>query len=254
MEYHCRQTNGAPQGTAVAAAEAWDNKEKALLAVKHEVASDEYYAWYLENQCLDGTVLHFCGGRPGQCRTKLELGDKRELIHVSKWRCLTPSLCLRQSYTRDLGVLMGREALGSALAATRKAEERTPLKGTGLDAAVRDNDLPEEAERGRDLQRRKDKASPTMDRRRRKSVVEVMQERAQSRASSEKEEDLRRKKKKHTKRSRSRRRKMKNLADTSSSMWSRARAVIRIFTRPRPGEASSRDWRKRNPGGWLSSA
>ena len=116
LEYHCRHYDGSAQGTAVFKAEAWESKEKCVLSGRHELITDEYYDWYVNHDCTHGTLLHFCSGRVGQCRTRLEPGDQRELVHVGKWRQLTPALCLRQAYTQKLGVEMGLEALKKAAA------------------------------------------------------------------------------------------------------------------------------------------
>ena len=80
------------------------------MSGRHELISDEYYDWYVNHDCTHGIILHFCSGRAGQCRARLEPGDQRELIHVGKWRLVTPALCLRQAYTQKLGVELGLEA------------------------------------------------------------------------------------------------------------------------------------------------
>ena len=193
--------------------------------VKHELASDEYYEWYLNHDCPHGTVVQFVwGNRPGQCRARLEPGDQRELIHVGEWRRLTPSLCLRQRLTRDMGLQMGRETLKAAAEASKQQEARGPRLGTGLDDAVEQAKATKPEERGRDLLRRRDRPSPERDAKKRRSVVEIMHERALSRAGSDQDgqrgklkKDKKKKRSNRRRRSRSRRRKAKSLEDPSSS-------------------------------------
>ena len=199
-------------------AEAWESKEKCVLSGRHELITDEYYDWYVNHDCTHGTLLHFCSGRVGQCRTRLEPGDQRELVHVGKWRQLTPALCLRQAYTQKLGVEMGLEALKRAAANAEKAIPRDPVRGTGVDKALEELRREPMHERGRDMERRKDHGSPPAGRKKKpekKSVVEIMQQRAESRARSDKEEEEKKKRKK--KKKDKARKKRKSLEDSSSS-------------------------------------
>lgn len=118
---------------------------------------------------------------------------------------------------------MGREALRAAAAEAKKAEAATPKRGTSLDAVVEQMRRDPPDQRGRDQGRRRDRLSPVRETKRRKSVVEIMQERAQSRTRSDQEESRRKeskkkkKKRKHPRRSRSRRRKAKEVGESSSS-------------------------------------
>ena len=93
---------------------------------------DPYYDWYAQNKLCLGAVYHVCQGSAKTCKRRLARGDRRILIHVDRWRLLTPQVMIDQAYLKDQGIALGRAAI------EEKAKERGPVVpgGTGLDAAV----------------------------------------------------------------------------------------------------------------------
>eukprot|EP00438_Fugacium_kawagutii_P035066 Skav236673 [mRNA] locus=scaffold338:400738:405778:- [translate_table: standard] len=65
-------------------------------------------------------LYHICEGEASKCKLRKNRGDRRELIHVDKWRLLTPMSMLNISYLSQLGVREGERALAEK---TRELKE-----------------------------------------------------------------------------------------------------------------------------------
>ena len=94
------------------------------------------------------------------CSVTLTRGDRREVIHVDRWRMLVPATMVECGYAMEEAISLGREALEAAYS-LRVAEVVPPdPKGeAGLDKALADAKRqpasPEKDRRGRSRSRRK---------------------------------------------------------------------------------------------------
>ena len=140
IEYQCYDDAGQPQGRAEVELHKWEDAQGGWFVGHHGAAQDQYYQWYVENQLQAGVVFHLCDGRASACRKKTARGDRRAVIHVDKWRMLTPQAMVEVPYLRAHGIRLGKTAI-ERFAEEKKAQRPPP--GTGLDQAM------EEAQRAR---------------------------------------------------------------------------------------------------------
>eukprot|EP00438_Fugacium_kawagutii_P020958 Skav211849 [mRNA] locus=scaffold305:925833:932175:+ [translate_table: standard] len=104
VEYECYDQRGRGQGRAVIRLIEWADYGSAMLKADHVVASDSYYDWYARKDLkASKAVYHVCGDQRRKCKEKLPRGDRREVVHVERWRMLTPLAMLDTSYLADLG-------------------------------------------------------------------------------------------------------------------------------------------------------
>ena len=132
IEYHCYDDHGNNQGRGVLELQQWEDTSDGLFGAKHGQSSDAYYDWYAQNELSKGAVYHVCQGSAKSCRRRLPRGDKRILIHVDRWRLLTPQVMVDQGYLKSQGVALGRAAI------EERAKAKAPVYpgATGLDAAL----------------------------------------------------------------------------------------------------------------------
>ena len=150
VEYDCCDSQGNPQGRGTIALKEWEDADAALFVGTHGPASDGYYQWYVDHEMgRENGLYHICDCEVSKCKARKGRADRRELIHLGKWRLLTPRAMLDIGYLHDLGVRLG-ESIVANLAREKKAP-RAPL-GTGLEEA-----LGKEAEPKRGASRPKDK-------------------------------------------------------------------------------------------------
>ena len=136
LEYACYESTGAPQGRAVLRLQSWE--EEGVLKASHGECSDPYYQWYADHDVRDrGAVYHVCTGRHSTCRFKLPRGDRRIVIHLDRWRLLSPAIMVRSDYMREKGETWGRVVLKEAAAAKKSgAPPPRPLGDSGIEAAL----------------------------------------------------------------------------------------------------------------------
>ena len=78
-------------------------------------------------------LFHICDGDAKKCKARKNRGDHRELIHIDRWRLMTPETMIGTGYLADWGKQLGMDLL------EQKASESPPKPaeaGTGLDAAL----------------------------------------------------------------------------------------------------------------------
>eukprot|EP00435_Cladocopium_sp_Y103_P034714 s218_g9.t1 len=104
-EYECVDNAGRDQGRAVIRLLDWEDVGRGLLKAEHLVASDGYYEWYGAHELKDGKgVYHICSDGRGECSVRLGRADRRELIHLHRWRMTSPLLMMEAEYTRSLAL------------------------------------------------------------------------------------------------------------------------------------------------------
>lgn len=131
IEYCCYDSSWAPQGRAVVQLIRWEADGDFMFIGDHGPSSDGYYDWYVKQIGASGFVFHICAGEASKCKAKKARGDARELIHIDKWRMLTPKLMLQHEYMVPEGLRLGEEEL---IKMARDLKGPAPL-GTGLDVA-----------------------------------------------------------------------------------------------------------------------
>ena len=137
LEYECYDNAHAPQGRGVIVLQRWLDQTQGLMEATHDVCSDAYYQWYVDNDVRNhGAVYHLCDGQASLCKVKTSRRDRRELIHIDKWRLLTPWVMVRQKYMEALGIQLGREALRRAQQEKAALPPVPPAGGPGLDQAL----------------------------------------------------------------------------------------------------------------------
>lgn len=146
VEYECYDNRGSPQGRAVVRLRDWVEYSTAMFKADHILASDGYYDWYAKQSLKDDKgVYHICGERRRGCKDRLPRGDRREVVHIERWRMMTPLMMIQSDYCGNLG----RAALAEWVKnfSPRVPEPPAPPAGggpptggrpagTGLDAAV----------------------------------------------------------------------------------------------------------------------
>ena len=131
IEYCCLDGRGQPQGRGMVKLMKWEAEDDCLFVGEHGPSSDEYYDWYVNNTGRSGFLFHVCPCQASKCKVKKARGDARELIHVEKWRLLTPKLMVHQKYLEKDGLKYGEDEL---VKMARDLKGPAP-HGTGLDAA-----------------------------------------------------------------------------------------------------------------------
>ena len=110
VEYECYDDRGRSQGRAIIELVEWEDMARGLFLAVHLVASDEYYEYYARNSLNDGKgVYHVCGSERRSCAIRLGRQDRRELVHLEKWRLMSPVLMMESPYSKELGLRLVRK-------------------------------------------------------------------------------------------------------------------------------------------------
>ncbi|CAJ1461453.1 unnamed protein product [Effrenium voratum] len=144
LEYECYDARGRSQGRAVVKIRGWADPEKGLLEADHLAASDGYYQYYGESELSKGKALyHICGGARRGCNVHLHRGDRRELVHLERWRMINPLLMKEVEYLRRIAEVCMREHVVNF--APRVPEPVLPPRGGDIDASGIDKAVAEAA-------------------------------------------------------------------------------------------------------------
>eukprot|EP00435_Cladocopium_sp_Y103_P069810 s1270_g34.t1 len=156
VEYECYNDQRRPQGRAVMVLRDWEDYAKGILVADHLKASDPYYEWYGNEKLKNGGgVYHLCdlcGSKLKDCPMRLSRADRREMVHVQRWRMVNPLIMAENEYMKPLAVELVRDWVHGFVPAERVPEPAVgrapgPPGGgggdhTGLDRAA------EEARKG----------------------------------------------------------------------------------------------------------
>ena len=88
-------------------------------------------------------LFHLCSSKLKDCSVRIGRGDRRELVHVQRWRLVSPLIMVENEYIKSLGLQLVREWVENFHPAQR-VPPRHPRGGvrddTGLEnvAEVRD--------------------------------------------------------------------------------------------------------------------
>ena len=201
IEYQCYDGQWRDQGKATVKLVTWENKDEGYFVAEHILASDEYYEYYGSHDLAKGSLYHLCQGRASSCKKRLARGDKRVLVHVDKWRMLTPQVMLETPYLKGIGKRLGKEVLDrSSTLALR------PPGGTGLDDVVAQPVVsglpqppvpdPKEKDRGKKKERSRGRSRTPRKGRKLKDFVEEQEDkRREERAKAKKARSRKEKKK-----------------------------------------------------------
>eukprot|EP00438_Fugacium_kawagutii_P022996 Skav216829 [mRNA] locus=scaffold2314:109375:114908:+ [translate_table: standard] len=135
LEYQCYDDRGAEQGRAEVELQKWEDATGGWFTGRHGVAQDQYYQWYIDNQLQSGVLFHLCSGKAASCKKRAARGDRRTVIHIDKWRMLTPQTMVETPYLKEHGKLLGKSEIEHMV--EDKRAQRPPV-GTGLDQAMED--------------------------------------------------------------------------------------------------------------------
>eukprot|EP00438_Fugacium_kawagutii_P022919 Skav229978 [mRNA] locus=scaffold372:377191:382604:+ [translate_table: standard] len=134
LEYECYDDAFRPQGRAVVTLREWEEADRGLFLGTHGPSSDGYKYFVDSQMGKDGGLYHICEGPASKCKVRKRRGDNRVLIHIDKWRMLTPAVMLEIPYLKAMGEQLGLQVLGEAARDKKQVAPRAPE--TGLDAAV----------------------------------------------------------------------------------------------------------------------
>eukprot|EP00435_Cladocopium_sp_Y103_P061594 s1327_g23.t1 len=250
----------------------WEDYVKGILAADHLKASDPYYDWYGNEKLKNGGgVYHLCGSRLQDCPMRLSRADRRELVHVQRWRMVNPLIMAENEYMKALAVELVKDWVQGFVPAERVPEPAVgrapgPPGGgggdhTGLDRAAEEARKGGAAEElGAEGQRKEKKVPEKIEPR--GSVGALLERRAaEQREAWRKKESERKRKKKERGRSRSRRRHKRRSKERSATS-SRSRSAGGGSTQSSESfqlpSARGEDelWRlsKRHPGRLLKAA
>eukprot|EP00438_Fugacium_kawagutii_P012524 Skav208184 [mRNA] locus=scaffold2530:366794:368191:+ [translate_table: standard] len=270
IEYECYDARGGPQGKAVLRLKDWLEYGSGLLKGEHQVASDPYYEWYGTQLQEDNAVYHVCSGSRRSCRVRLPRGDRREFIHLERWRVATPMALMAADYSAELGKRLLEEWVSNY---TPRVPEPAglPSGGKGKGVGHRDPTGADEALRAVEaataaaveVERVAPGSSKDQAKRRapsaRGSVGELLSKKAEEhKAAKRKKDEEKRDRQRGRSRSRGRRRRRKGDADedkSPESSRSRSSGSSPGFQRPSArGEAEMWRLSQRNPGSLLRKA
>ena len=162
VEYECYDSRGRPQGRAIMRLEDWEDYAAGSLKGVHLSASDPYYEWYATHDLKDGrAVYHLCSSKRSQCVTRLGRGDRREMIHLERWRMTNPMVMMEHEYTRGVALVAVNNWVSNFTAKVPEPlNPPVPPRGaggddpTGLDKALAAAEVPEEVEKPKDKKKK----------------------------------------------------------------------------------------------------
>eukprot|EP00438_Fugacium_kawagutii_P006300 Skav233308 [mRNA] locus=scaffold4193:88579:93795:+ [translate_table: standard] len=233
-----------------------------MLKASHVIASDGYYDWYAKRDLKPSKcVYHICGEKRRQCKEKLVRGDRREVVHVEKWRMLTPLAMMDTDYLKVLGraaleewvrnfaptVPEPRVGPGAVPPVGGPAAEAVPV-GTGLDRAVDALEFPPANPAERRV-RPEDKKEKAEEKKPRGSVGSLLEQRAAAQRELARQKE-KKKAPKERGRSRSKRRRDRRSSSEERSTGSSSRSLH--FHKP-PSGVGDELWRlsEKSPGRLL---
>lgn len=231
LEYQCYDDRWQEQGRATVKLVSWEDRDAGLFMAEHVIASDAYYEYYGSTDLAQGCVYHLCAGRASGCKKKLSKGDRRTVVHVDRWRILTPQAMLETPYLKGLGKRLGREVMDNHRTGTQR-----PLGGTGLDETVEQMPLVPEAGAPAPEVKEKVKKKKEKDRgrsrtpkkaRRLKEFVEAQEKRRHEEAPKKKSKS--RKEKKRRSKEKNRRARGSDSDTSSSSRGSSSSSTLSLF-------------------------
>eukprot|EP00438_Fugacium_kawagutii_P027179 Skav234838 [mRNA] locus=scaffold1428:135350:140785:- [translate_table: standard] len=263
VEYVAYDARGRDQGFVVIRLLDWIDLTQGFLKAHHEKASDEYYEYYAGQSLKDGdAAYHLCRGARGRCPSRLPRGDRREVVHLQRWRMMSPMMLVNSGYAAGIGLKLIQDYVDAF--SPRVPEPGVPPAGaggvpvgTGLDAAAAEAAKAAEkvAEAGKSQ-----KASDPPGSAAKNSVGALLEQRA-----AERRKELLQKKEKEKKkrRSRSRSRKRKRHRSKGSRDSSGSRRTVEAKQKV-PGKVAEGDLkgdgpvprqqvRRGGPGGKLGS-
>ena len=267
LEYECYDSRGRPQGNAVVRLLDWEDFSRGILRAQHLAASDQYYQWYAEQELTDEKgIYHVCQSARKDCSERLGRGDRRELVHLHRWRMTSPLVMMESGYTKPIALRAMQNWVNNFEAVVPEPPNppKAPVVGAGgndplgLDkemAAAEKEDAPE----GPAMKKPK-KKEETVDKRPRGSVGEVLERKAAARREALREKEVERKRSRKKPRSRSRGRRRGRRSDRTSSgersgSTSRTSRSSQGFQRPSSG-GEAELWRQsqKHPGSLLKQA
>ena len=236
MEYECYDDEKRPQGRALVMLRDWESFPDGLVQATHLASSDEYYEWYARQTLKEDKCLYqLCQEKHADCRVRLARGDRRELVHVQRWRLVSPLVMAESEYLKVLAIKLMKEWVDSFVPIARVPEPPglPPPEGpsgpggkgggdhTGLDRIAREAAQAEKLEEDRKGDGRKSRAEAQGIPR---GSVGLMLERkaAERREHQESKEKERKGHRRRKSRSRSRGRRRKRNKKTSESSRSKS--------------------------------
>ena len=109
----------------------WADRDQCLFLGLHGPASDKDYQYFVAKEMGSSNgIYHICDCDASRCKVRNTRGDRRELIHIDKWRLQTPLTMVESPYLTGLGVQLGEKTLSQA--AREKKARGAPLR-SGLD-------------------------------------------------------------------------------------------------------------------------
>ena len=264
LEYECVDNRGREQGLALVRLLDWEDHAQGILKAEHLVASDGYYEWYATQELKEGKGLyHICGSGRGQCSVRLGRGDRRELVHLHKWRVTSPLVMMESAYSKPIA-LQALQNWVNNFQARVPSPARPPAPpheggrgdATGLDKALEAVD--KEVEAAEPQRKRAEQArAMEVDKTPKGSVGALLEKKAAERREAMRLKDEERKRHRDRRRSRSRgRRRKRRPGRTSSGGASGSRSCSsgssHSFRKPST-RGEDELWRqsKRNPGKLL---
>eukprot|EP00438_Fugacium_kawagutii_P025912 Skav228849 [mRNA] locus=scaffold4472:6917:8557:+ [translate_table: standard] len=257
VEYECYDNRGRPQGRAIIKLMDWAEYGSTMLRAEHVLASDGYYDWYGKNSLKeDKAVYHICGGPRRSCREKLVRGDRREVVHVEKWRMMTPlmaalGLAALKEWVKEFRPTVPGPAAPPARARPGGGAER---RGTGADAALAEIPDEDSQEAGEAEKAPKGSGKKGLPRQIKGSVGALLEKKiTDHRAAMKKKEEKEKREKKEKERSRGRKRRRKDRSSERSG--SRSSGTSQEDFRMPSTRGEDELWRRsqRHPGRLLKS-
>eukprot|EP00435_Cladocopium_sp_Y103_P048232 s510_g14.t1 len=134
MEYECYNDQRRPQGRAVVVLNDWEDYAAGLVVADHLKASDPYYQWYAEQKLKgDQCAYHMCSSKLRDCAFRVGRGDRREIVHVQRWRIVNPLVMMENEYMRPLGLEIVQDFVRRFTPAERVPEPGNPPGPRGPD-------------------------------------------------------------------------------------------------------------------------
>lgn len=252
LEYECYDGSWAKQGRAMVTLQRWENEEQCLFVGIHGVSSDGYYAHYVQEKGDSNFLFHVCDCESKKCKVRKERHDGRELVHIDRWRMLTPETMVGTGYLREKGVEEGMRALVDKARGEKAAPAgRGP---SGLDALLADAGHKAEADGSEEIKKalrraEGDKGEPargrSRSRRRRKESMDdflvnrvAANKKARDREAPKKKKKKDKKKSRRTSRSKSSKESGSSSSDESSFRLSPARGGTELWrlAQKKPGQ------------------